>query len=411
MKARRFRVSQAWPERREPEPARRVPLGRRRRARPVHRPQQVGHVGQRGARGPAAPPASTPPGAQSLTTQPWSVRAVRPSWKSPCVRMHRQARLGLAQPLDQVGDAGGLEQRRVGRRDRRLGLVDPVDHRLVLAQEGAVEGEVHARRHDAQRPGLGAEVAAGRLRRAARGVEVAQRGQGEGPAARAVRQRLLHDAEVAPVPTQRTSGAATWLNPAASSATIRSTSGRGSSVEPREHHQVATVAAVEHRGVVVVAQDGDRPGRGATPRTVASSSGPSCASRSASVHTASPSSSSSSPSAASSPERRKCGSSATPRSPTTKWARRPSTSATMSSRPGRPGAAPRSHDRRCRPPARPGAAPATPRSACAARVAPFRHGPCVIPVSSLLCRVPGVIPRVAAPRGPGRTTRNRRAAG
>ena len=155
------------------------------------------------------------------------------------------------------------------------------------------------------------------------GVEVAQRGQGQRPAPRTVGQRLLHHPEVAPSHTQRTSGAATWLKPDSSSATMRSTSGRG-----------AVARATGRRG--------GRPGRrnrapwrrrrpAARPpvRDAARRCAPwpaaaaaSCASRSASVQTASPSSSSSRPSAASSPERRKWGSSATPRRPTTRWARR-----------------------------------------------------------------------------------------
>jgi len=48
--------------------------------------------------------------------------------------------------------------------------------------------------------GLGAEVAAGQLRRAARGVEVPDRGERQGVARRRARQVLLDQAEVAVVP-------------------------------------------------------------------------------------------------------------------------------------------------------------------------------------------------------------------
>ena len=53
----------------------------------------------------------------------------------------------------------------VGRGDRRLGLVDPIDDRLVLPPEGPVEGQVHPGGHGAERPGLGPEIGAGDLGR------------------------------------------------------------------------------------------------------------------------------------------------------------------------------------------------------------------------------------------------------
>ena len=111
--------------------------------------------------------------------------------------------------------------------------------------------------------------------------------------------------------------------------------------EPRKDHQVAAVPAVEDGGVGVVAQTATGPGRVSTPRTVASNSGPSCASRSASVHTARPASSSSRPRAASSP---RGGNAARPRHHA-----------------GRPRGGPGGHRRppRCR--AGPGARPVGPR--------------------------------------------------
>ena len=47
---------------------------------------------------------------------------------------------------------------------------------------------------------LGTEVATGRLRAPAQGIEVAQRGHRQRPAPRAVRQRLLDESQVAPLP-------------------------------------------------------------------------------------------------------------------------------------------------------------------------------------------------------------------
>ena len=101
--------------------------------------------------------------------------------------------------LTRSATPGCVEQGRIGRRDDRLGLVDPVDHGFGVAQVDPVERQVHARRHGAEGARLVPEVTTRRLRRAARGVEVAQRGQGQRPAARAVGQRLEHHAEVAPV--------------------------------------------------------------------------------------------------------------------------------------------------------------------------------------------------------------------
>ena len=174
--------------------------------------------------------------------------------------------------------------------------IDPGRHRLGMAVEGAVQGQVHPRRHGAQGVRLGAEVAAGRLGATAEGVEVAQRGHGQGPPAGAVGQRLLDEPEIPPLPGpahQRRrhvveAGAVEGLQEVdgrvgtVAAATGRPTGRRG----PRSRARwPARRRAPTPPG----------PGAAATPRMVASVNGASWASRRASVHTARPSSSSSRP--------------------------------------------------------------------------------------------------------------------
>ena len=176
---------------------------------------------------------------------------------------HGKARFGLADPLDQVGHARRPQQRRVRRRDRRFRLVEPVRHRFVVTQEGAIEGEMHAGRHGAQAhgPRCRSHRRPPRANRPRRRSRAGTSTPGPTPPERSVRGSWTTPRS-RPSQTQRTSGAATWLNPASSSPTMRSTSGRGRVLEPREHDQVAAVATVDRRGVVVVPQDGHRPGAG-----------------------------------------------------------------------------------------------------------------------------------------------------
>ena len=174
----------------------------------------------------------------------------------------RQPGLGLTEPLHQLGDARGVQQRRVGHRDRRFGPVDPVHHRLVPALEGPVEGQVHPGRHGAQLPGLGPEVAPGDLWRAAGRVEVAQGRQGERPASGAVGQRLLHHAEVAPLPGPTHQRGGDVVETGCLERHHEIDVGAGLRSEPREHEEVAPVATVEDGGIVVVAQHRHRSGAG-----------------------------------------------------------------------------------------------------------------------------------------------------
>jgi len=129
-----------------------------------------------------------------------------------------------------------------------------------MAQEGAVERQVHARRHDAEGPRLGAEVGTGRLWRAARRVEVAQRGQGEGPAARAVRQRLLHHAEIVVRPHPADERRRDVVEPGLVEGHHHVDVGTGLRLQPREDREIAAVPAVDHAGAVVVLQHGHRSG-------------------------------------------------------------------------------------------------------------------------------------------------------
>ena len=113
-----------------------------------------------------------------------------------------------------------------------------------------------------KRPGLVAEVAAGHLGRTARGVEVTQGRQGQGPPSGAVGQRLLHDAEVAPLPDPAHQRGGHVVESRLVQPDHEIDVGPRLVLEPREHDQVAPVATVDRRGVVVVPQDGHRPGAG-----------------------------------------------------------------------------------------------------------------------------------------------------
>ena len=245
MKARRFRASQAWPS--DSSPSR--PAGSRSAAAVTlarWNDQSMSATSASGVRRPGAvSPASTPPGRQSQTTHPWSVRAVRSSCRSPCVRSTGRRMSSRAEPLHEVGHTRRFQQRGVGGGDRRLGLVHPVDHLLVVAQEGSVQREVQAGRHDAECTRLAPEVAARLFGCAAGRVEVAQRRQREGPAARAVGQRLLHDPEVAALPHPAHERRRHVVEPRFLEPDHEVDVGSRRVGEPREDQEVAPVPAVE----------------------------------------------------------------------------------------------------------------------------------------------------------------------
>ena len=225
----------------------------------MHRPQQVCHVTQRGTKAHAGLRPDHPAG-RAVTDDPPLIRSRRPTEVEVTVGADDgESRLGLAQPLHQLGDARCLQQRRIRRCDRRFGLVDPVDDGLVLAREDPVEGQVHPRRHDAQRPGLGAEVGSGGLGRTTGRVEVTQGGQGQRPARRPVGQRLLHHSEVAPLPHP----AHQWRGDVVEARFVQRHHevhiGPRRRAQPREHQEVTPVSAVEGRDVSVVTQDRHRP--------------------------------------------------------------------------------------------------------------------------------------------------------
>ena len=167
--------------------------------------------------GPATAPAvevGRPPAAKSTTYQPCSVRHVRPRWKSPWVRMACDGTCSARSSREQLLHVGPLEhvRRRAAAATSSI-AAGPLADVPGAPAEGLVEAEVHARRHGAEAVGLGPEVAAGELGRAARGVEVAHRREGQGVARRRTgrgtpaprRGRARHAA--------RRHGAARWLKP------------------------------------------------------------------------------------------------------------------------------------------------------------------------------------------------------
>ena len=113
-----------------------------------------------------------------------------------------------------------------------------------------------------KRAGLVAEVTAGRLGRTARGVEVTQRRQRQGPPPGAVRQGLLDDAQVAPLPDPAHERSGHVVEARLVQSDHEVDVGARRVQEPREHDEVAAVATVDRRGIVVVPQDGHRPGAG-----------------------------------------------------------------------------------------------------------------------------------------------------
>ena len=191
----------------------------------------------------------------------------------------------LADRLDQVGHAGA--SRSSDRPPRWPPRPPPPSRpRARVAQVNPVEREVHARRHGAERRASSPKSPPAASGEPPDRVEVAQRGQGQRPPA----ERSASGSaprQVAALLDPAHQRAATWLNPAASSATISSTSaeaGRPATGRPsgRPGRAVSTTASSSSRSTPT------GPGRGAAWRMVASSSGASWASRSASVHTASP---------------------------------------------------------------------------------------------------------------------------
>ena len=102
----------------------------------VQRPQHVGHVGQRRARDRRRRPGRRRRrAAQSATTQPWSVRAVRPRWKSPWVRSTGSAQVRPPAALARASATpAGSSSRGVDRaRTAASTSADPVGHRARTA--------------------------------------------------------------------------------------------------------------------------------------------------------------------------------------------------------------------------------------------------------------------------------------
>ena len=270
MNARRFLVSQAWPRTARPSrPAGSRSAAATRLARCIDN-KQVGHVAQRGAAS-RARAAGQHPARGAVADHPALVGPGRASEVEVAVGADdREPRLGLAQPLDEVGHARRLEQRRVGtprspppprrpsrpparggagRRGRGRGACGP-----SWCRARGPRPRSRRRRPRATRPR--------RRSRAARSARGPSRRSGRpGALGTTPRSRPSH--------IQRTSGAATWLKPASSRATSRSTSCRGVSLShgntirsPRSPQSMTVASSSSRRTVTGPGRVRDAPHRG-----------------------------------------------------------------------------------------------------------------------------------------------------